>query len=125
MSRKIISGRGVPALALAAFSAVGTALAPGLTAAADQETRTIKRDSEDARKMAEPSYQTREERLNAKPLDWNATIGKPKRKAQSAAEKKSLQQAKPGSQDGGMPDPKADDEARRLHPDDWKEPAQR
>jgi hypothetical protein len=94
------------------------------TAAPQDPTTSIKRDSDPARSQAEPSYQTREERLNAKPLDWNATKGKPKRKAQTAAEKKSLADAKAEHAEGGAPDPKADEEARRLHPDDWKAPEQ-
>jgi hypothetical protein len=99
------------------------ALAQGVAFAAGQETTTttIKRDSDNAKSLAEPSYQTREERLRAKPLDWNTTIGKPKRKTQTAAEKKALAEAKPESMEGGAPDPKAQDEARRLHPDEWKQ----
>jgi hypothetical protein len=101
--------------------ACGVALAPGVVFAAPQETTTtIKRDTAAAKALAEPSYQTREERLRAKPLDWNTTIGKPRRKAQTAAEKKALAGAKPESMDGGVPDPKANEEARRLHPEEWK-----
>lgn len=103
----------------AIFIACGVALAPGLVLAQDG-TRSIKRDADPAKAQAEPSYQTREERLKAKPLDWNATIGKPKRKALSPAEKKTLERAKPESMEGGAPDPKANEEARRLHPDEWK-----
>lgn len=101
--------------ALAALFMAGPALA-----APQDPTTSIKRDADPARSLAEPSYQTREQRLNAKPLDWNATTGKPKRKAQTAAEKKALAGARPEHADGGAPDPKADEEARRLHPDDWK-----
>lgn len=91
-------------------------------AASDDATATIRRDSENAKalKLNEPSYQTREERLNAKPLDWRATSGKPKRRSLTKAEKESLRKAKPGSTDGGAPDPHADDEARKLHPNEWK-----
>jgi len=106
----------------AVLFAAAIALAPGLAwAAAEGNTTTIKRDSDAAKEqvMAEPSYQTREERLKAKPLDWTKTIGKPKRKALSAAENKSLQGAKPEAVAGGAPDPKANEEARRLHPEDW------
>lgn len=102
--------------------AASLALAHGAASAAAQDgTTTIKRDSEAAKRLDEPSYQTREERLKSKPLDWNTTIGKPKRKPLSAAEKKALAGAKPESQDGGQPNPKADEEARRLHPEEWKE----
>jgi hypothetical protein len=105
--------------ALAALCMVGPALA-----APQDPTTSIKRDTDPARTLAEPSYQTREQRLTAKPLDWNATTGKPRRKAQTAAEKKALAGAKPEHAEGGAPDPKADEEARRLHPDDWKAPEQ-
>ena len=77
-------------------------------------------DKEKALKLPEPSFQTREERLNAKPLDWNATIGKPKPRTPTAAERRALQNAKPTSSAGGKPNPGADEEARKLHPDDWK-----
>jgi hypothetical protein len=83
-------------------------------------TTSIQKGSEKARDMKEPSYQTREERLNAKPLDWNSTIGTPKPRTLTSAERKALQATKPGSAAAGVPNPNADDEARKLHPDDWK-----
>ena len=92
-------------------------------AAPDKDTTTIQHDSEAARslRMNEPTYQTREERLKAKPLDWRATSGKPtKPRAPTAAEKKALMRAKPATSEGGAPDPKAEEEARRLHPEEWK-----
>jgi hypothetical protein len=97
-------------------------LAPGLAQAADDATASVQRDSESARamKMEEPTYQTREERLKAKPLDWKTTVGKPKPRALTAAERKALRKAKPTTAEGGAPNPKADEEARKLHPDDWK-----
>ena len=106
----------------AIFLASGVALAQGAVFAAgqDKETTTIKRDSESAKSMPEPSYQTREERLKAKPLDWNTTIGKPKRKAMTPAERKAQEGAKSESAEAGAPDPKANDEARRLYPEEWK-----
>lgn len=91
-------------------------------AASGKATTSIQRGSEaeKALKMEEPSYQTREERLKAKPLDWKSTIGKPKPRALSPAEREALRKARPGSTEGGAPNPKADEEARKLHPDDWK-----
>ncbi|HKM88719.1 MAG TPA: hypothetical protein VJX48_08945 [Xanthobacteraceae bacterium] len=77
-------------------------------------------DAEKALKLQEPSYQTREERLNAKPLDWNSTIGTPKPRILTPAERRALRTAKPASSAGGAPNPNADEEARKLHPDDWK-----
>jgi hypothetical protein len=108
--------------AQAVLVAVGVALSPAAVFAAGQDTTSIKRDAESAKALAEPSYQTREERLNSKPLDWNATIGKPKRKAATAAEKKALGKVKGETSEGGAPDPKADEEARRLYPQEWKSP---
>jgi hypothetical protein len=91
-------------------------------AASNSATTSIQRDSDadKAMKMQEPSYQTREERLNAKPLDWNSTIGKPKRRVLTATEREALRKAKPQSSEGGAPNPNANEEARKLHPDDWK-----
>ena len=108
---------GIVAMCMSLTLASSTALA-----AANDPTQSIQRDSESARamKMEEPSYQTREERLKAKPLDWKATIGKPKPRKLSPAETKALRLAKPQTSEGGAPDPKADAEARRLHPNDWK-----
>lgn len=91
----------------------------GQTAPAEGTT-SIRHDEKKAREIAEPSYGTAEERLNAKPLDWNSTIGTPKPRALTAQERKTLANAKRGASSGGAPDPKAEAEARKLHPDDWK-----
>ena len=100
--------------------ASGVVLAQGAFAAGQDNTTTIKRDTDAAKTMPDPSYQTREERMKAKPLDWNTTIGKPKRKAQTPAERKAAENVKPETSEGGAPDPKANDEARRLYPEEWK-----
>jgi hypothetical protein len=119
----------VDGLAPKAFTAsvvfLSSVLASTLTfaqAASNSATTSIQRDSdaEKALKMPEPSFQTREERLNVKALDWNSTVGKPKRRALTAAEREELRKAKPQSSEGGAPNPNADEEARKLHPDDWK-----
>jgi hypothetical protein len=83
-------------------------------------TTSIQRDTEQARKMKEPSFQTREERLNAMPLDWNSTIGTPTPRTLPPAEEEALRRAPPESMQGGAPNANADEEARKLHPDDWK-----
>jgi hypothetical protein len=75
-------------------------------------TTSIQRDSERAKELKEPSFQTREERLRAKPLDWNSTIGTPKPAR--------VPSAQPESSAGGAPNPNANEEAQKLHPDDWK-----
>ena len=85
-------------------------------------TTSIERGSEaeKALNMKEPSFQTREERLNAMPLDWNSTIGEPTPRTLSPAEEEALKKAQPESTQGGAPYPNADEEARKLHPEDWK-----
>ena len=113
------------AMTAAAIVAMSAILAPkpslAQTAPAGDST-SIQRgsDAEKALKMKEPSFQTREERLNAKPLDWNSTIGKPSPKVLTPAEEEALRKARPETAEGGAPNPKADEEARKLHPDDWK-----
>src|SRR5580704_15115809 len=86
------------------------------------ETTSIERGSEaeKALKLKEPSFETREARLKAKPLNWNSTIGKPKPKPKSIAdaEQEALRKAKPETSESAAPDPNADKEARRLHPND-------
>ena len=111
---------GAACIALVSLTA---APVPGLAQAASAgSTTSIQRgsDAERALKMEEPSYQTREDRLKAKPLDWNSTIGKPKPRTPTATEKAAARKAKPGLAEGGAPNPKAEEEARKLYPDDWK-----
>jgi hypothetical protein len=105
-----------------AIAVLAIASAGPVAQAADDSTTSIQRESEHARalKLAEPAYPTREERLKAKPLDWRATSGKPTPRKLTAAEKEEMRRATVQSSEGGMPDPKADAEARKLHPDDWK-----
>ena len=83
-------------------------------------TTSIQQGSEKAREMKEPSFQTREERLNAKPLDWNSTLGTPTPRTLTPDEQRALQSAKPKSSAKGAPNRNAQKEARKLHPDDWK-----
>jgi hypothetical protein len=126
-AKQIRKGGGVAGAALAVLA---IAIHPcAVLAGTDDTTTSIKRESgvRGAPKTEEPHYQTREERLKAKPLDWKSTIGKPKRRVLSPAERKALRAAKPKSSEGGAPNPEANEEARRLHPEDWKqsEPATR
>src|SRR5262249_12156167 len=94
---------------------------PSLAQTAPAEgTTSIQQGSEKAREMKEPSFQTREERLNAKPLDWNSTIGTPTPRTLTPNEQRALQSARPKSSAGGAPNRNAEKEARKLHPDDWK-----
>jgi hypothetical protein len=125
-TKAVLVGDGVAfKIAVAGIVLISPILAPMPSlaqAVSDKGTTSIQRGSEaeKALKMEEPSYQTREERLKAKPLNWNSTIGKPKPRALSPAEKAALRKARPKSTEGGAPNPNADEEARKLHPDDWK-----
>jgi hypothetical protein len=83
-------------------------------------TTSIEHGSERARLMKEPSFQTREARLAAKPLDWTTTIGTPKPRILTPAERRALAIARPTSSAGGAPNRDAEKVARKLHPDDWK-----
>ena len=83
-------------------------------------TASIEQGSEKARLMKEPSFQTREARLAAKPLDWNKTIGTPKPRVLTDEERRALRIARPTTSAGGAPNANALKEARRLHPEDWK-----
>ena len=105
-----------------AMAILAIASAGPVAHAAEETTTSIQRESENARalKLAEPTYTTREERLKAKPLDWRATSGKPTPRKLTAEEKETMRRATVQSSEGGMPDPHADAEARKLHPDDWK-----
>jgi hypothetical protein len=128
----VLAGNGLTfklAVVCVVFSSFIFASTPGFAQAAPEKgavsekgTVSIQRGSEaeSALKMKEPSFQTREERLNAKPLDWNATIGKPRPKKLTPAEREALQRARPESSAGGAPNPNAEQEARKLYPDDWK-----
>jgi hypothetical protein len=111
------------AVSVAGIFAVAAIVAPtaGFSQTAPAEaSKSIKHSSDEAKKLKEPSFQTREERLKAKPLDWRLTSGKPKPRILTEEERKLLKNAKPESSEVGKPDPKAEQEARRLHPDDWK-----
>ena len=95
---------------------------PAFAQSSTAKTRSIEAGSDTVKKakLKEPSYMTREERLNAKPLDWKVTSGKPKPRAMTAAERKALRDAKPEESAGGAPAPNAEEEARKQHPNDWK-----
>jgi hypothetical protein len=119
MSSKVsLSGLGFPFVMAAGIVAVPAFVgsSPSLAQMAPAgDTTSIQHGSEKAREMKEPSFQTREERLSAMPLDWNSTIGTPPH----TEERKALEGAGQLSA-GGAPNPKAEEEARKLHPDDWK-----
>jgi hypothetical protein len=123
-SKASLTGRHCFAFAMmagiAAVSAIFASERSLAQTAPAEGTTSIQHGSEKAREMKEPSFQTREERLNAKPLDWNSTIGTPTPRTLTPNEQRALQSARPKSSAGGAPNRNAEKEARKLHPDDWK-----
>jgi len=90
------------------------------TAAGGATTIDRKQMPAAAKKEAD-KFKTRKGRLEAKPLDWNATIGKPK----SVGEQPTgiEEQARPqesGTSKGGRPNPKAKRDARKYYPKEWR-----
>jgi V8-like Glu-specific endopeptidase len=84
-------------------------------------TTTLHRESVKTKADADAQkFKTREGRLQAKPLDWNATIGKPTPHKVSPAEEEQARKREPKSAAGGVRDPNAKREAQRLHPEDWE-----
>jgi len=92
-------------------------------------TTTLHRESVKAQADRDAAkFKTREGRLQSKPLDWNATIGKPTPRAKTSKEKEEEKKREPKSAKGGQRNPNSKREAQRLHPEDWKaisEPAPR
>ena len=88
----------------------------------EEGTRAITQGSEAAKALnaAQPRTGTREERLSEKPLDWNSTIGKPTPRTLTPREEEALRKAPAEKTEGGAPNPNAEAEARKLHPEDWK-----
>jgi V8-like Glu-specific endopeptidase len=100
------------------FIAALATLAAGQAPAQTGETKTIERRSAPTADQAVPKYNSREQRLQAKPLDWNSTIGKPNPPAPTQED--TARQAPPGTAKRGAPDPKADADARRQFPNEWR-----
>jgi len=83
-----------------------------------ETTTTVKRESlppaqVESDKQAVERYHTREGRIQAKALDWNSTLGKPK------PVKRPPVQGKPATSNPGRPNPDGKREGQRLHPEDW------
>lgn len=99
--------------------AAGLLLVAGAAFAQAQNNPTtgISRDSPAAKGLAEPAVKTREDMEKAQPLDWNKTIGTPKRVEPTAAELRAQANAKPATAEGGAPAVQ-DDELRQLPADD-------
>ncbi len=87
-------------------------------AASTGTTTTLKRESMPAaqaeqEKQVVERYHTREGRMQAKPLDWSSTIGKPR------PVKRPPVKGKPATSQPGTPNPDAKREGQRLNPEDW------
>jgi hypothetical protein len=80
-------------------------------------TTTLDRKTVPQAVQDENKFKTREQRLRAQPLDWNATIGK-REPAPAPAESPAREEN--GAAAGGAPNPKADDDARRQFPNEWR-----
>jgi V8-like Glu-specific endopeptidase len=84
-------------------------------------TTSLRRESVKAQAEKDAGkFKTREGRLKAKPLDWNATIGKPTPREKTKEEEEAAGQRKPQTAKGGARNPNWKREAQRLHPEDWK-----
>src|SRR5215471_15420852 len=102
----------VTAAGLLAVSSIVVATPGRAQSAPAASTTSIESNSEKARAMKQPSYETREERLRAKPLDWTKTIGKPAPvRKMTDAERKAMENLKGETAGGGAPNPKAEEEA--------------
>jgi V8-like Glu-specific endopeptidase len=106
----------------------GTEQSPGATSEA-LKTETTQTRSETTthlvRKAASPQeakrldrYRSRAERLAAKPVDVRKTSGEARPAAELPASEAA--QGEPGSSSTGRPNPRANAEARRLHPNEWR-----
>ncbi len=84
-------------------------------------TTTLRRESVKAQAEKDAGkFKTREGRLQSKPLDWNATVGKPTPRAKSPEEEELAKKREPKSAPSGRRNPKAKGEAQKLHPEDWE-----
>jgi len=84
-------------------------------------TRSITADSVEAKNLPKaPSFMTRKERLQAKPLNPRATSGKPVPLRLTKVEQDELKNAKPENSSGGAPNPNAKKVAQQQFPNEWK-----
>ena len=83
-------------------------------------TRTIERKAMPAESEKNvDTYQTRAGRLQAKPLDWSATIGKPTPPSAPSEPQSNNTNIQGSTSEGGLPNPRANLDAQRMHPNDW------
>jgi V8-like Glu-specific endopeptidase len=84
----------------------------------NKATTTLHRETVKAQAEKDSAkFKTREGRLQQKPLDWNATIGKPTPRPEV---KEQEEKREPKTAKGGERNPNSKREAQRLHPQDWK-----
>lgn len=113
-------------LMIGAIGALTVAYASGQEGEKQGAVTTLHRESVAAQAEKDANkYKTREGRLQAKPLDWNATIGKPTPRAKlSEEEEERARKKEPSYAKGGRPNPNAKREAQRLHPEEWRRMSQ-
>jgi V8-like Glu-specific endopeptidase len=106
--------------ALCLLAGAGLTLVSAAPSAGQQGTdaTTVIRNTGEAR--AASPFDSRQGRLEAKPLDWDVTRGKPV-KAPPAVEAEAARPraARPGSSPGGAPNPKANEDAEKAYPQEW------
>ena len=110
-----------PSLIMAALAllAPSTSFAQQPPPTTGSEVTKIERRADPQAARDANKFNTREQRLRAQPLDWNATIGTPT-EAPAGAPAPDPGREQPGSTPGGPPDPKADDAARRQFRNEWR-----
>jgi V8-like Glu-specific endopeptidase len=104
-----------PAVTALALLAAGNGFAQQPSAG---ETKTIERSSMPTQAEQDINkYQTREGRLQAKPLDWNTTVGTPS--PSGAPPPETNPNVPGGTSAGGAPNPRGNTDAQRMYPGDW------
>jgi len=107
-------------LLIALFVIVGIGISCLALADESGKTQSIKRSDMDEMGDDVDAFKTRAARINAKPLDWDATRGTPKKIDPTSPDMMKSATGEPGNSSGSPPDPKANNEAKSSFPDDWK-----
>ncbi|MEA3292062.1 MAG: trypsin-like peptidase domain-containing protein [Pseudomonadota bacterium] len=102
------------------YPALAALIVSGNVLAQDNETTSIDRSTARAEAADVSKFTTREARLQAQPLDWDATRGTVTEAPAISPEARDADVGEPGSSPGEAPDPQAEDDARASFPDDWK-----
>lgn len=103
-------------------TAISLIFQPVVSMAQQASGQTTRIDNSEARAAADAPFSTREERLNAEPLDWDETRGEGMRTnaIQEPEDTRGANGQPSGSVAGGAPDPSANAEAETLYPEEWE-----